>query len=164
VAPPYFAVSVALLGAAAIPLIAAGLRRDASWLLRAAPVSQSGLAAADAVAAILVGFMLVVAALSVTAPLGRLGVGSLLMLEATVALVLGAAAASGAVVPWRNDRVLEQIGSYTLLAVVAGTLTLALSRAAAAAPAFGLSPAMFATLAAHIVLVGGVGLAAVLEE
>jgi hypothetical protein len=163
-APPYFAVSVALLAAAAIPLIAAGLRRDAFWLLRAAPESPSRLAAADAAAAITVGLILVAAALAMTAPFARLGVGALLMLEATVALVLGAAAASGAVVPWRDDRVLEQIASYTFLAVVAGLLTVGLSRGAPAASAFGLSSAAFATLAAHVVLIGGVGIAAVLEE
>lgn len=163
-AAPVAAASVALLTAAAVPLVAAGLRRDAAWLFRAAPLSSARAAAAGAAAGVAAAYGLVAMVLAATAPFGRLGVGSLLVLEATAALVFGAAAASGALLPWRADGVLAQLASYGLLATLTGALTFALGRAAEAAPAVGLTATQLAALAAHLVLVGGIAAAAALDE
>lgn len=161
---PYFAAFVALVVAAACPLVATGLRRDAAWLLRVVPVTGTRLAAADACAAVVAGFAVVMLIVALAAPLGPLSASALLIVEVNAALVLGAAAASSALAPWRADRMLEQLSSYAVLAVVAAFLTAALGRASDVATSTGVPETLFAAAAAHAVLLSGIALAAVLEE
>jgi hypothetical protein len=162
-ASPFFGASVALVTAAAVPLVASGLRRDAAWLLRVTPVTPSRIAAADAAAAVAASYGVLAVVLAAASPFGVLGLGTLLMLEATAALVLGSAAASGAMLPWRGDRVLDQLASYALLGAIVAMLTFALGRAVEAAPP-ALGATQLAALLAHLVLLAGIVFAAVIEE
>ena len=163
-AAPFLAAFVAVVLASAIPLVAAGLRRELAWLVRAAPVSRARSALADAGASVLGGYTVAIVVLAAVAPLAALGAGELLLLEATLALVLGAAAATGAVLPWRSDRVLDQLGSYAVLTAVTVALSVVLGRAVDAAPTFGLADTQLAALVAHAVLVAGVAIAGALES
>jgi hypothetical protein len=160
----FFAGSVALVAASVLPLVGAALRRDARWLARPAPVSRRFLAAADAFGAVFAGALVVAVVLAFALPLGRFDAGAYLLLATTAATVLGAAAATAAVLPWHPTNVIEQLASYVLLTVVAAVLAAALGRAAGTAAAFGLSDAASATFVSVLVLAGGIGVAAALEE
>ena len=162
-AAPFLAGLVALVLASAIPLVAAGLRRDCAWLVRAAPLSRAHSALVDAGASMLAGYAVALLVLVSAAPLAPFGAGELLVLEATLALVLGAAAATGAVLPWRHDRVLDQVASYAVLAAVTVALSFVLGRAVEAAPAVGLADTQLAAIVAHAALVAGVVVAGALD-
>ena len=160
----FFAGSVALVAASVLPLVGAALRRDSRWLVRPAPTRRRALAAADACGAVFVGALVVAVVLAAAATLGSLDAGAYVVVSTTAATVLGAAGATGALLPWHPASVVEQLASYALLAVVAGSLAAVVGRAAGAAAALGLSEPAFSAFAAVLVLAGGIGVAAALEE
>jgi hypothetical protein len=126
----FFGGATALLGAAVVPLAAPGIDRRAEWLWRSAPVARAKLAFVHGVIALVLG--LVLAAIGVA---GSLAVAPVkptmaLPLAAGAVVVLGAALLAGAIVPWRSDRLAEQLGAYATFGVVLSALWFALARAA----------------------------------
>ena len=122
-----FAAGLTLVTSALFPPAAQGLALEARWLTAAAPVRAALVRAAAAAAGVGVAFVVVGATVVTLGPLARGGGATLLELEATLALVAGTATATGAFVPWRPDRVLEQFAAF----VVAGAATVVVGSAAA---------------------------------
>ena len=113
-----FAVGLSITAAALLPAAAVGLGRDAGWLFGASPRSPASSAARSRSEAW-------------ARPRGRRrrcgrrhavcpgDPSAYLELEGAAAFVLGCAAFGGAVVPWRADRLLQQLASYgSVIAVV----------------------------------------------
>lgn len=114
-----FAVGLSITAAALLPAAAFGLGRDAGLLFAAAPWPSRVLAGAVALGGIGSSLAVVAAAALFSAPFARGDPQTYLELEGTAAFVLGCAAFGGAVVPWRADRLLEQLASYgSVVAVV----------------------------------------------
>lgn len=151
-----FSGSLAVLGAAAVPLAAAGLDAEAEWLWRAAPVRRQALAAAATLAALASGVGVAAAATVPVVAWARPSAGALLQLLAVALFCFGAAALAGALVPWRADRPAEQLASLTAFAAVAGGLWLVLSRIATAVPGTPMTAALLAVETALAVAVSAV--------
>jgi len=120
----------AVLGAAIVPLAAPGADRAAEWLWRAAPASRRSLAFVFGGVALALG-----AAVALAGALGALAAAPapparLLPLAAVLALVLATGLLAGAVVPWRSDRLGEQLGAYAAFGVVAAVVWASLARLA----------------------------------
>ena len=79
----------------------------------------------------------------------------------SIALYSSAALVAGALVPWRGDRLPEQLASYGAFALVATALWLAVSAAARSAPFVGLPERLFTAIAVPLVLVASVAAVAV---
>lgn len=144
-----FSGGLAALGAAAVPLAAAGIDAEAEWLWRAAPARREALAAVATLAALICGLGVAAAGVVPVVAWARTAGGPLLQLLAVTVFCLGAAALAGALVPWRADRPAEQLASLAAFAAVAGGLWLALSRIATAVPG---TPMTVALLAVETVL------------
>jgi hypothetical protein len=114
-----FAVGLSITAAALLPAAAFGLGRDAGWLFGVAPRSSRVLAGAVALGGAGPSLAVVAAAALFCAPFARGDPPTYLELEGTAAFVLGCATFGGAAVPWRPDRLLQQLGSYgSVIAVV----------------------------------------------
>jgi hypothetical protein len=122
-----FAGATALLGAAVVPLAAPGLDRRADWLWRSTPTRRWMLALVHGSVAL--GLGILVAAVGVAGALAAAPADPavLLPLAAGAAVVLGAALLGGSLVPWRADRLAEQLGAYAAFGVVVSTLFLVLA-------------------------------------
>ena len=123
----------ALLTLLAVPLFhsaAQGLFLDAASTLRVAPRSRAGLRALSTVGGVAVGAGLVALTAGALAPVARASATTYAELEPIVALVLGAAAAAGAVLPWRGGRVVEQLAAYGAALGVAFVLSTAVGAVA----------------------------------
>ena len=153
--------STALFGAAVVPLAAPGIDHRAEWLWRSAPSSRAVLALIHGVVAIALG--LGAAALGVAATLAVAPVTPRVALPLAVAAaaVVGAALLAGSIVPWRSDRLAEQLAGYAAFGAVLTILGFALARTAAlvgaehGARAGALAgAALFACLAAAIAVAG----------
>jgi hypothetical protein len=142
--------SSALLGAAVVPLAAPGLDLRARWLFCSAPASRVAVAARNASAALVAGASVSTVGLGLALAVEPDSPRVLAPLGAGALLVLGSASLAGALVPWRSERLIEQLGAYAAFAVllVAGWAALARFAAVAGAErgvaAFGLVAAAFA--------------------
>jgi hypothetical protein len=125
-----FAGATALLGAAVVPLAAPGIDRRTDWLWRSVPRPRLELAARHGVVALTLG--LGVAAVGVIGSLALAPVAPtvVLPLAAGAAVVLGASLLAGSLVPWRSDRVADQLGAYAAFGAVLSILWCALARTA----------------------------------
>ena len=122
--------STALLGAAVVPLAAPGIDRCTGWLWNSAPRRGVQLAALHGSVALALG--LAVAGLGVGGSLAVAPVSPVIALPLVVgaAVMLGAALLAGSLVPWRSDRLADQLGAYAAFGVVFSTLWFVLARAA----------------------------------
>ena len=150
-----FAAGLSLTAAALIPAAAHGLGLDAAWLFAAAPRSRTGLATAVAAAGVVVAAALVVATSLLAVPVARASPATYLELEGVVAFVLGCAALGGSTVPWRPDRLLQQLGSYGATAAVVIVAWAALGRLEDPAAAVGLDGSAFSLAVGNATLVLG---------
>jgi hypothetical protein len=151
-----FAGGLAALGAAAVPLAAAGIDAEAEWLWRAAPIRRGVLAAAAMPAAQICGLAAAAAAVAPVVAWGRPAGRPVVEVLAVAVFCAAAATLAGALVPWRVDRPAEQLASLAAFAAVAGGLWLALSRAATAVPGPAMTAALLAGEAALAVAVSAV--------
>lgn len=149
---------VGLLGAALLPLASGGIEREAEWLWRVAPRRRGSLAAASAAGALALGAVVVAAAVTPALVLAGPSANLVLGLLAAAGVVLGAATLAAAVVPWRRDRLPDQLVSYVAFGVAAAGAWLAAGRAARALEAAGAAPRAAAGVAIAFVL--GLALAA----
>jgi hypothetical protein len=163
-AASYFPFAVALVASAAIPPAAVALRRDADWLLRVSPAPACMLARAGATASALAATATIAVILLAAAPAAVLDPGAWPLAETSAAMVIAAAVAGGALVPWRPDRVVEQTASYVLVGALMAGGSYALSRGAAEAAAIGIPEAAFAALAANAAVVGAIVFAGLIER
>lgn len=125
-----FGGATSVFGAAVVPLAAPGLDHDADWLWRAAPAERHGLALLHGAVALGLGFALATVGIALVFAAAPARVGLVPPLAAGAAVVLGAALLGGSLVPWRADRIAEQLASYAAFAVVLTVLWLALARSA----------------------------------
>jgi hypothetical protein len=153
-----FAAGLALTAVAVLPSVALGLVREQSWLLRSAPRGRADSAAAAAAAGMCAGAALVVAVALIAAPVARGDLSTALQLESATAFVLGCGAIAGALVPWRADRVLQQLAAYGALLGVVLVLWLAAGRGG---DELGLSADVLALVAGNVVAAAGLAAAAV---
>jgi hypothetical protein len=147
-----FVAGLGLTAVAVLPSVALGLLHEQSWLVASAPSGRRGSAAAAGAAGMLAGAVLLVALCVLSAPVARGDPGTLLQLESAAAFVLGCGAIAGALVPWRADRVLQQLAAYGALLAVVLVLWLAIGRAGREL----LSADVLAVVAGNLVAVAGV--------
>jgi len=124
--------SSALLGAAVVPLAAAGLDLRAQWLWRSSPSSPAVIAGTSAAAALVCGGSVAAVGIAVAMAADPVPPADAAPLAVALAglLVLGAALLAGALVPWRSERPVEQLGAYGAFAAVLTGAWIALSRLA----------------------------------
>jgi hypothetical protein len=125
------AAATGILGAAVLPLAAAGLERRAEWLLRSAPRTRRSLALASAAAALLAATVVAVGACAAAASATQAIPARAFALVPLGCMLFGAALLAGAIVPWRECRAFEQLGSFAAFAVLATAISFALARIAA---------------------------------
>jgi hypothetical protein len=148
-----FVVGLSITAAALLPAAAFGLGGDARWLFDAAPRPSPVLAGAVALAGVVSALAVVAAAALFTVPFARGHLSTYLELEGVAAFVLGCAAFGGAAVPWRADRLLQQLASYGSVIAVVVCGWLAVGRLEGAQ---GLDETTFTLVAGNLVLVLGV--------
>lgn len=154
-----FAVGLSITAAALLPAAAFGLGRDAGWLFDAAPRPSRVLAVAVALGGVGASLAVVAAAALFTAPFARGDPSTYFELEGAAAFVLGCAAFGGAAVPWRADRLLQQLASYGSVIAVVVCGWLAIGRLEGADLAAGLDGTAFTLVAGNLVLALGVAAA-----
>jgi hypothetical protein len=147
-----FAAALALTAVAVLPSVALGLHRQQCWLMRSAPQGRARSAAAACAGGMLGGAALVVAVATMIAPVARGDPGAVLQIESAAAFVLGCGAIAGALVPWRADRVLQQLAAFGALFGVVLVLWLAAGRLEAR---LDLSADTFAIVAGNLVAAAG---------
>ena len=126
-----FGGSTALLGAAVVPLAAPGIDRRAEWLWRSAPSGRAALALIHGIVAIVLGALVAAIGIVLTLAVAPVRPAVALPLAVGAVVVLGAALLAGSVIPWRSDRLAEQLGGYAAFGVVLTVLWFALARTAA---------------------------------
>lgn len=145
-----FAVGLSITAAALLPAAAAGLGRDSPWLFGPAPQRARALAGAVALGGVIVSLAVVALVAVVVAPFARGDPAAYLELEGVAAFVIGCAALGGAVVPWRADRLLQQLASYGAVIAVVVCGWVAIGRLDGAT---GLDGTAFTLVAGNLVLV-----------
>lgn len=156
-----FAAALTLTAVAVLPSVALGLQGEQSWLVRSAPQGGARSAAAACAGGMLAGAALLAAVATITAPVAHGGPGALLQVESAAAFVLGSGAIAGALVPWRADRVLQQLAAFGALFGVVLVLWVAAGRAEAR---LELPADAFAFVAGNLVAVAGLVAAGVRER
>ncbi|MHB8641983.1 MAG: hypothetical protein ACYDA3_03730 [Gaiellaceae bacterium] len=121
---------IAVVGAAVLPLAAPGLDRGAEWLWRTTPASRCVLALAFGAAAFALGTVVALVGAAGAFATGPVPVSRVVPLVAVLALVLASALLAGALVPWRAERLGEQLGAYAAFGICAGALWFALAHVA----------------------------------
>ncbi|MBA3384733.1 MAG: hypothetical protein H0T20_08780, partial [Actinobacteria bacterium] len=148
-----FAVGLSITAAALLPAAAVGLGRDGVWLFDTSPRPARVLAGSIALGGIGASLAVVATAALFAAPFARGDPSAYLELEGAAAFVLGCAAFGGAAVPWRADRLLQQLASYGSVIAVVVCGWLAVGRLDGAA---GLDGTAFTLVAGNLVLALGV--------
>ena len=148
-----FAVGLSISAAALLPAAAVGLGGDGSWFFGTAPRSARVVAAAVALGGVGASLAVVAASALFAAPFARGDPSAYLELEGAAAFVLGCAAVGGAAVPWRADRLLQQLASYGSVIAVVVCGWLAVGRLDGAA---GLDGTAFTLVAGNLVFALGV--------
>lgn len=152
-----FSVALGATAAAIVPSAALGLTDDARWLMGTAPQRRPVVKGAVALAGVVCAATLVAADALAIAPVARADVHAYLQLEGGVAFVLGCSAAAAALVPWRPDRVVQQLAAYGAIVGVALAAWLVLGRLATVSR---LPEDAFGLVAGNATLVAGVAVAA----
>jgi hypothetical protein len=111
----------AIVGAAMIPLAAAGLDARADWVWRLAPVRPSWLFARFALASLLAAGAVTAAGVAVTWTIAPIGPRLLASAAAAAAVVFGGALLAGALVPPRKRAGDAPLAALALFAAVAGS-------------------------------------------
>jgi hypothetical protein len=120
----------AVLGAAVFPLAAPGLDRRANWLWRSVPVRPATLALVHGAVALALAFVLAAAGVTLTFAAAPTRPAVVLPLGAATSVLLGSALLGGSLVPWRAERLGDQLGSYAAFGVVAAAVAFVLARIA----------------------------------
>jgi hypothetical protein len=124
------AAATGILGAAVLPLAAAGLDRRADWLLGSVPRTRRSLALASVATGLVAGIVVAVGACAAAAVGTQAIPARAFALVPLACMLFAAAILAGAIVPWRASRAFEQLGSFGAFAVVAAALSFALARVA----------------------------------
>ncbi len=148
-----FAVGLSITAAALLPAAAFGLGGDGGWLFDTSPRSARLLAGAIAVGGVCAAVAVVAAAALLVAPFAHGDASAYLELEGAAAFVLGCAAFGGAAVPWRADRLLQQLASYGSVVAVVVCGWVAVGRLEGSA---GIDGTAFTLVVGNVVLALGV--------
>ncbi|HEV8687312.1 MAG TPA: hypothetical protein VGQ84_08545 [Gaiellaceae bacterium] len=152
-----FCVALGMTAAAIVPSAALGLADDARWLFATSPQRRPVIKGGVALAGVACAATLIVADAVAIAPVARADLHAYLQLEGAVAFVLGCSAAAAALVPWRPDRVVQQLAAYGAIVGVVIAAWLVIGRLATVAP---LSDDAFGLLAGNATLLAGAAVAA----
>lgn len=125
-----FAGATALLGAAVVPLAAPGIDRRAEWLWRSAPRRRSQLAVLHGGVGLTLGLAVAVIGIAASFAAAPVSPSVALPLGVAAVVVLGAALLAGSLVPWRSDRLTDQLGAYAAFGAVLSALWFALAHGA----------------------------------
>ncbi len=155
----------AIVGVVLFALAAAGIDEEGRWLWAVAPSGSRSRPAGNAFGAVMLALFAFLAAITPSYVLARPSPSLLVEITGFACFVLGVAVISGALVPWRSARIVEQIASYTACVVLVGVLWYLVGKVAAPIAASGApEPAIFAALGlatiaasvgAHAALAGG---------
>jgi len=151
-----FAVGLSITAAALLPAAAVGLGGDGSWFFDTSPRSALVVAGAVALGGVGTSLAVVAAAALFVAPFARGEPSAYLELEGVAAFVLGCAAFAGSAVPWRADRLLQQLASYGSVIAVVVCGWVAVGRLEGGA---GLDGTAFTLIVGNLVLALGVAAA-----
>jgi hypothetical protein len=147
-----FGAALALTAVAVLPSVALGLQHEQSWLVRSAPQGRACSACSAGAGGMLAGGAILAAVATVTAPVAHGDPSAFLQIESAAAFVLGCGAIAGALVPWRSDRVLQQLAAFGALLGVVLVLWLAAGRVERR---LELPADAFAVVAGNLVAVAG---------
>jgi hypothetical protein len=144
---------LSITAAALLPAAGVGLSHDGRWLLAISPRPAHVLAGAVALGGVSLSLAVVGCAALFVAPFARGEPSAYAELEGVTGFVLGCAVVGGAAVPWRADRLLQQLASYgaVVAAVVCGWLAVGRLEEMAA-----LDGTVFTIVAGNLVLALGV--------
>jgi hypothetical protein len=156
-----FAAALTLTAVAVLPSVALGLQGEQTWLVRSAPQGRARSSAAACAAGMLAGAALLAVVATVTAPVAHGGARALLQIESAAAFVLGSGAIAGVLVPWRADRVLQQLAAFGALFGVVLVLWVAAGRIEAR---LDLPADAFAVVFGNLVAVAGLVTAGLRER
>ncbi len=132
---------------AVIALAAAGVDEEGRWLWKTAPAGDSSRLAGNALGAIVLALLVFIVAIAPSLALASRPLPLLVEFCGFACFILAVAAVSGTVVPWRSERLAEQIASYTACLVLVGVLWYLFGKVAAPLAAAGApEPAIFAAL------------------
>lgn len=151
-----FAVGLSITAAALLPAAAVGLGGDGGWFFHTSPRSARIVAGAVALGGVGASLAVVASTALFVAPFARGDPSAYLELEGAAAFVLGCAAFGGAAMPWRADRLLQQLASYGSVIAVVVCGWLAVGRLEGTA---GLEGIAFTLVAGNLVLALGVAAA-----
>ena len=154
------ATGIAAFGAAVVPLAALGLDRECEWFWRTCPRRRSAIGAAGAAAALAAGAAVVVAAVAPVLAAAPVPAAQAARLGPPVLLTLACGLVAGAAVPWRSDRLADQLASYGALVVAITLASLGAGRAVSAAGGWGVPEATASNLAVCLFGVLGVAVSA----
>jgi len=113
-----------------VPLAGPGLDLRAQWLWRSSPASPVRVAARNGAAAVTCGGIVAAAGFGIALALEPAAPATVAPLAVAGLVVLGTALLAGALVPWRSERPIEQLGAYAAFAVVVTAVWVALARVA----------------------------------
>lgn len=145
----------AIVGVALLVLAAAGVDEEGRWLWNVAPGGARSRPAGNALGAILLALFTFLVAVAPSFVIARPSFSLVVAFVGFACFVLGVAAISGTIVPWRSDRVVEQIASYTACVVLVGVLWYLVGKVAEPLADGGVpEPAIFATLGLTAIAIG----------
>lgn len=152
-------VALVLTAVLVYPPAAVGFARAADWLFETSPRRRSGIAAAAAAGGVATAAVAAAGAALGAVPFARAGVGEYLELAGAAAFVLGCASLAAAFVPWRPDRMSQQLAAYAAALIATGAGWFAAGRLGAFLDA-GTGTA-FTLAAGALALVAGIAAAAI---
>ncbi len=139
--------AAALLGCAAVPVASYGVEREGAWLFDGSPVPSGRRASAAALAALALALGLLALSLAGVWLVAPASLQQFAALLGAGCVLYGAALATGTLLPWRADGVVDQLAAFAALGALALLLWLGLGELVLRATHAGV-PRLLATGAA----------------
>lgn len=154
----------AVFGAALVPLAAFGLDREAAWLRHSVPAPPGRAMVASSLAALGLALALVGAAVAPVGLAASVPFADWARLGAAAVFTCASALLAGALVPWRPDRLTEQLVSGAAFLSTATLLSLALATVVPRAIDYGIPELLLVAVALGLPLGAALAAGAVLAS
>ena len=141
------AAGAALLGCAVIPIAAYGIRQESAWLFDVAPGKKLKRDVAAAFAAFVLAFAVLVIELGLIWLAAPVIWSQVVPILGAAFVLFGAGLVIGAIVPWRSDRIIEQLAAFMALAVLAFLFQLSLGEVVSRSESAGVPTVVITALA-----------------